>query len=282
MSAADDDLARLQGLGNMAVPAPQPLPPELLPVLPFPVAALPDAFSDWVRDVSERMNCPPDFVAVPLLVAAASLVARQVGIRPERRTDWMERGNLWALIVGRPRNDGSHPPWRRPWHPSNAWKPARAEDFNAQASLHQAQAMAAKLRSEANVKAARKALSTDDKADVLALLSAEDESAAPTRRRYVVNDLTYEKAGEVLEAKPLWCACWCGMNCAGCCCTWPKKKRPTARGFYLQGWSGGRYTFDRIGARHFDGGGCAAVDHRRHSARPAFRDRLSGATWRSR
>ena len=102
MNAAVQDLARIRAAGAALIEAPQPLPPELLPVEPFPLAALPDAFSPWVRDVSERMHCPPDFVAVPLLVDAASLVARNVGIRPQQRTDWIERGNLWALIVGRP------------------------------------------------------------------------------------------------------------------------------------------------------------------------------------
>ena len=102
MSAVMQDLARLREAGEASIEAPQPLPPELLPVAPFPMAALPEAFAPWVCDVAERMQCPPDFVAVPMLVAAASLVARHVGIRPQQRTDWLERGNLWALIVGRP------------------------------------------------------------------------------------------------------------------------------------------------------------------------------------
>ena len=87
MSAALEDLALMRAAGAALSEVPQALPPELLPVEPFPMAALPDAFAPWVRDVAERMHCPPDFVAVPLLVAAASLVARHVGIRPQRRTD---------------------------------------------------------------------------------------------------------------------------------------------------------------------------------------------------
>ena len=68
-----DDFGRLAAAGTAPdALSPQPLPPELLPVEPFPMAALPDAFGPWVRDVAERMHCPPDFVAVPLLVAGAS------------------------------------------------------------------------------------------------------------------------------------------------------------------------------------------------------------------
>ena len=76
MSAAVQDLVRMRAAGAVEIEAPRPLPPELLPVEPFPMAALPEAFAPWVRDAAERMHCPPDFVAVPLLVAAASLVAR--------------------------------------------------------------------------------------------------------------------------------------------------------------------------------------------------------------
>jgi putative DNA primase/helicase len=84
------------------VAVPRPLPPELLPVEPFPIVALPEPFRPWVEDVCDRMQLPPDFVGVPLLVGAASLAARHVAIRPRQRDDWTETGNLWALIVGRP------------------------------------------------------------------------------------------------------------------------------------------------------------------------------------
>jgi len=245
MSAAVQDLVRLRAAGAPLIEAPRPLPPELLPVDPFPLAALPDAFGPWVRDVAERMHCPPDFVAVPMLVAAASLVARHVGIRPQQRTDWFERGNLWALIVGRPGWMKS-PAMSQALMPVERLEARAAEAFNAQAARHQAEMMAAKLRTEANVKAARKALTKDGGADVLALLAGDDEQAAPTRRRYVVNDLTYEKAGEVLEQNPEG-VLLVRDEMRGLLLHLAAEDAATARGFYLQAWSGGAYTFDRIG-----------------------------------
>jgi hypothetical protein len=245
MSAVVEDLARLRAAGAAPVEPPQALPPELLPVEPFPMAALPEAFAPWVRDVAERMHCPPDFVAVPLLVAAASLVARRVRIAPQRRTDWFESGNLWALIVGRPGWMKS-PAMSQALAPMDRLEARAAEAFNAQAAQHQAEAMAAKLRTEANVKAARAALKKDGGADVSALLAADDEGEAPTRRRYVVNDLTYEKLGEILAANPD------GVlsvrdEMRGLLLSLAREECAPARAFYLQAWSGGRYTFDRIG-----------------------------------
>ena len=51
--------------------APQPLPAELLPVESFPLAALPDTLRPWVSDVSERMQCPPDYACADLSGAPA-------------------------------------------------------------------------------------------------------------------------------------------------------------------------------------------------------------------
>ncbi|MDP3614962.1 MAG: DUF3987 domain-containing protein, partial [Rubrivivax sp.] len=113
-------------------------------------------------------------MAVPLLVAGASLVARHVGIRPQRRTDWIERGNLWALIVGRPGIMKS-PAMSQALAPMDRLEARAAEAFNAQAAQHQAEAMAAKLRTEANVKAARAKLKKDGGADVAAMLAADEE-----------------------------------------------------------------------------------------------------------
>ena len=239
------DLERAALVAAAPVAMPKPLPPELQPVEAFPLKALPDAFAPWVKDVSSRMHCPPDFVAVPLLVAGASLVARHVGIRPQRRTDWLERGNLWALIVGRPGYMKS-PAMSEALAPVNRLEAQAAEVFNAQATQHQTQALASKLRAEAGLKEARAKLKKDGGADVRALLSGEDEDEAPTRRRYVVNDLTYEKLGEILAQNPD------GVlsvrdEMRGLFMSLAREESAPARAFYLQAWSGGSYTFDRIG-----------------------------------
>lgn len=245
MSAVMSDLEPPCSAGGAQIEAPQPLPPELLPVEPFPMAALPEAFAPWVRDAAERMHCPPDFVAVPLLVAAASLVARHLRIAPQRRTDWIECGNLWALIVGRPGLMKS-PAMSEALAPMDRLEARATQAFNAQAAQHEAEVMAAKLRTEAKRNAARAALKRNGGADVAALLAADDEGEAPTRRRYVVNDSTYEKLGEILATNPD------GVlsvrdEMRGLFLSLAREESAPARAFYLQAWSGGRYTFDRIG-----------------------------------
>lgn len=248
MSAADLDRLRALG-GDLAAATAEPwrpLPEELPPVLPFPIEALPQAFRPWVADVAERMHCPPDFVAVPMLVAAASLVSRRVGIRPQGRTDWHVRGNLWAAIVGRPGYMKS-PAMAQALAPLERLEARAADAFNEATAAHQAQALAAKLKAEAAQNAARALLKKDGGADVAALLTLDNKpDTGPQRLRYVVNDLTYEKAGEVLAQNPDG-VLLVRDELRGLLLHLAAEDAATARGFYLQAWSGGRYTFDRIG-----------------------------------
>src|SRR6266849_5697849 len=65
-------------------PALQPIPSGLPPVPAFDGRLLPRALAPWVADIAERAQCPPDFVAVGALVAAAAVIGRQVAIRPKR------------------------------------------------------------------------------------------------------------------------------------------------------------------------------------------------------
>jgi hypothetical protein len=71
-------------------------------VPPFPVGLLPPPFDAFVDDVAERMQVPADFVAIPLLVSAASALGREVLLAPKRYDDWVERACLWGAVIGTP------------------------------------------------------------------------------------------------------------------------------------------------------------------------------------
>jgi putative DNA primase/helicase len=247
MSALPDlERVRLATAKLMELPrVPRPLPDELSPVEPFPLAALPDALRPWVTDVSERMNCPPDFVAVPMIVAASSLVARQVGIRPQARTDWTERGNLWALIVGRPGLMKS-PAMAQALAPLERLEARAAELYHQALQDHLQCATLRKLRGEAALKEARATLKKNAGADVSHLLGLDAEGDEPVRKRYLVADATYEKLGEIFVTNPG------GVlsvrdEMRGLFLHLAREESATARAFYLQAWSGGSYAFDRIG-----------------------------------
>lgn len=223
---------------------PIPLPADLMPVEPLPMKALPDALHPWIADVSERMQCPPDFVAVPMLIGAASLVARRIAIRPQGRTEWTEKANLWALVVGRPGMMKS-PAMSAALAPLERLEAKAAEEFFGAVEAHTADLRIHKMRTEATEKLARQKIAKDPTADLSGAFDGLDELPAPVRQRLIVNDLTYEAMGDILASNPD------GIlsvrdEMRGLLLSLAREENANARAFYLQAWSGGRYTFDRI------------------------------------
>jgi hypothetical protein len=183
---------------NSNWPVPKPLPTGLLPVEPFDFALLPTSIAPWVADIAERMQCSPDFVGVPAVVALGSVIGRRVGIRPQRRTDWLEVPNLWGCIVGRPGAMKS-PAMAEALKPLYRLE-AQARKSNDEARKAYAVSLEAhKLKQEAARTRAKNAIKQG--ADALGALSLE-EPEAPKDRRYVANDCTYEALGEILADNP--------------------------------------------------------------------------------
>ena len=239
-----DDLARARAAGAELPDAPRPLPDELAPVEPLPIKALPDAFRPWVADVADRMRCPPEFIGVPMLVGASMLVARHVAVRPQARTDWAERANLWAMLVAPPGWMKS-PAIKAGLQPIERMEARAAEQHKAAMEAFKVELLAHKLVMEAGEKKAKAELAKDRSADVRAHLTGE-EPKAPTWPRYIVSDLSYEKLHALLEENPG------GLlsvrdELRGLLLHLAKEENAEARAFYLQAWSGGSATIDRIG-----------------------------------
>jgi len=79
-----------------------PLPSGLAPVLDYSSDLLPEVLRVFVNDIADRMQCPPDFPAVSVIISLATLVGKRCGIYPKREDDWLVVPNLWGAIVGRP------------------------------------------------------------------------------------------------------------------------------------------------------------------------------------
>jgi putative DNA primase/helicase len=225
---------------------PRPLPPELEPVPAFPLAALPASIGAWVHDVSDRMACPPDFVAVPMLVGLSSLAGRRLSIRPQQQTDWEERANLWGLIVGRPGLMKS-PAQSAALLPLRAMEVMAGEVYRDALKDFEHALKVAKIRQRA--RDAKAAMELKKNPEAAFTLEAGEELESPKHERFVVNNLTYESAGEILAANPG------GVllerdEIASLLRNLAQEEQAEARGFYLQAWSGGSYRFDRIGRGH--------------------------------
>lgn len=246
---------------NAAWPEPKPLPVGLPPVEPFDYDLLPPVLRARVEDVSERMQCPPDFPAVALMVSLSSLVGRRCGIAPKRADDWTVVPNLWGMIIGRPGVMKS-PPLTEIMRPLQVLQAHAVELFERQQADFQAGAMVAAEAERVAKDAIRKLLKAGKTGDAhdRAHDAVARDSAEPVCRRYVVNDSTVEKLGEILNENP------CGVllhrdELAGFFRTLERQGHEADRAFYLECWNGdGSFTYDRIGRGTFHiAGACLSI-----------------------
>lgn len=243
---------KLEKLEPEAVwPDPIPLASTLLPVAPFDPEMLPLPFRGWAQDISDRMNVPLDFVAVPAMVAASTLIGRKVAIRPEVHSNWIEAANVWGATVG---------------PPGTLKSPAVREAFSALHALEKEAAAAHELAlerlrpeqllfeiEEAQAKQTAKSLikkGGDDpfaRHEALQALGQVTEPVLPMPRRYVTNDATPEKLGELCRGNPD------GLlihrdELLTMFTELDQEEKAAGRGFIMSGWTGlDGYTVDRIG-----------------------------------
>jgi hypothetical protein len=237
-------LARLAAADCVDIwPEPKPLPSGLPAVQPFDLAMLPSPFASWVGDIAERMQAPAEFVAVPAIVAAGSVIGRKVGIRPQENTDWYEVPNLWGCIVGRPGVMKSAAV-QQALKPLNSLQAEARRMFEvAKASFDDGE-LEREMRSDARKQAMKKRLKESIHADLADL--AEGEEDAPLLRRYLANDTSYQVLGELLIENPN------GLlvhrdELLSLLRSLDREENVEARGFYLSAWNGtDDYVFDRI------------------------------------
>ena len=168
------------------------MPDGLLSVTPFDMAFLPRAIGPWVADIADRMQCPPDYVGIPAIVAMGSLIGRKVGVRPQARTDWIEVPNLWAASLADPACS-SRPAMLEALKPLSRLE-AKARESNEGAQKdYLARLELYKIQKDEAQKTARKNRTADHAGLML------NEPEAPPARRYLVNDATYEALGRSAE-----------------------------------------------------------------------------------
>jgi putative DNA primase/helicase len=226
-------------------PDPTPLPDALPPVQAFDAELLPEALRGWVADIAHRMQCPVDFPAVGAVVAISSLIGARVVVAPKAKDDWRVVPNLWGVIVGRPGVMKS-PALGEVLKPLNRLESAERELWQAEHGSWTLDCKVADLAADANEKKA-KGLASKDPSAARALLQPVESPDEPKARRYVVNDATVEKLGELLTDNP-WGTLSYRDELHGLLTSMDRQGQEGARAFYLQAYDGNQgYTVDRIG-----------------------------------
>jgi putative DNA primase/helicase len=243
-----EDVSVSAGLGGTAEewPEPAPLPPSLPAVEAFEPTLLPEALRPWVEDISERMQCPPDYPAVGGMEGVATTVGRRVGIRPKRLDDWQVVANLWGGVVGPP-GVLKTPALQEALRPLSRLEFDAGRSYDAALEEWRAAELIAKEQEKVTSGKIRDALKKGQDAQGLAEQLLASAGTQPVRHRYIVNDSTVEKLGELLNQNPNGLLLF-RDELSGFLRNLDREGREADRAFYLEAWNGtGRFVYDRIG-----------------------------------
>jgi len=226
---------------------PLPLPSALPPVPILDPALLPTEVRPWIEDVSERAQFPIDYPAAGIMVALGAVVGRQIGIWPKRRDNWLAVPNLWGAIIGRPGVLKS-PALEEALRPLRRLEAQAREEFDRAMQDYKADTLVAEAAAKEGKKKIEAAIRRGDMTAAREhAMAAACEREAPIRRRYLTQDPTVEKLGELLSDTPR------GLMVSrdeliGWLRGLDREGQQSARAFYLEAWNGtGGFIFDRIG-----------------------------------
>jgi hypothetical protein len=233
---------------------PKDLPAGLRRVDAFEPDFLPQSLAPWVADISERLQCPPDYVAVTAIVALGSVIGRRIGIRPQHKTDWTEFPNLWGGFIGRPGMLKS-PAMMAALKPLHRLEAEAAKSNEMAREAYAAALDQHKLRKQVATALVKESMRAKmkmeaEKQEEQVDFGVGEEPQEPLPIRFRTNDTSYEKLGELLIANPT------GIlierdELISLLKHLDREEQCVARGFFLSGWSGNQpYTFDRIGRGH--------------------------------
>jgi putative DNA primase/helicase len=213
-------------------PEPQKLPGVLRPVPPLNPDWLPEVLRAGCVDIAERLNCPLDYVAIPAIVGAGTVLGNTVGILPKEHDDsWVVHAGFWGGIVGSP-GSMKTPALISSLKPLHQLEETAAAQYK-QDCIQYLQDKAQFDKGMVNFKTG--------KSNIFPI-----EPSKPVKARLIVNDVTYQALGEILAQNPSGILALAD-ELSGLLQSLDTAGQEAARGFYLSGWGGqGSYTFDRI------------------------------------
>jgi putative DNA primase/helicase len=230
---------------------PLPIEATLAPVPKLDPVMIPEPFRVWLTDAADRPSLAVEYPMSAAIVSVGAVLGRRLVVKPKRFDNWYVVPNVWGGACGKPGVMKTHAaeeglkPLHRLAH--EAW-----ERHEAAVKAHagtllvldaQVDAKKAELKKLAKMGATQSELEA-----VAAEVATMAEAAEPPKaRRYIVNDATVEKLGELLAENPTGLTVF-RDELVGFLKAMDKQGHEGDRQFYLESWNGlGSYTYDRIG-----------------------------------
>ena len=172
---------------------------ELSPVQPFDEKLLPSSIKSYTKDTAERMKVPLEYIAMPSIVVASSLIGTSCQVQPKRQDNWKVTPNLWGGVIGYP-SDGKSPSLESVLNTSISPLEKEATEIHAKRLREfeiedMIQSETQKHEKDELKKAIKAGTDIEGcKGNLLGMQKTE----APEKRRYRTNNATVEKIVEIL------------------------------------------------------------------------------------
>uniref|UniRef100_UPI001ABA9996 YfjI family protein n=1 Tax=Bartonella taylorii TaxID=33046 RepID=UPI001ABA9996 len=204
---------------------------------------------NYIYDVSERQQAPMDFIAVSALCGLAAVIGNGVRIAPKQHDDWTIVPNLWGALIGQS-STMKTPAMKAALAPITCLQKEWYKEWLKQKERLEIEERLETLDKFEKQKQAHKAIQKGECETARALLYetlSKDNAHDNDVSRFIVNDVTVEKLGELLKENPR------GLlmvrdELSGFLANLERREYQTDRAFYLTAFNGDdQFTYDRIG-----------------------------------
>jgi putative DNA primase/helicase len=160
------------------------IPKELPPPPAFPVDAMPRRCRTLIRETSTAIGCPPEFVALPMLVLLGTAIGNSRVLK--LKAGWEEGSTIYAAVIAEP-GEKKTPATKVAIEPAIKTQAALREDHR---------------RATDEYKTEMRQWEVDKRENARNGLPAPPPPEEPRMERTVVEDITVEALAVVLEGTP--------------------------------------------------------------------------------
>ena len=220
---------------------------DTVPLLHFIPEMIPKPIRQWTVDNCMHTESSLNYGAVAAIISCSNLIGMRCQARPKRNGDWTATPNLWGMVIGEPSKRKS-PAVDQFLKPLKRLEAKSAETFNTKLQKYEEEKLEQSIAEKAKKKALEKAYETGDEKLIASAKSMYVPSAEePKLERFIMNDATTEKSGELMSSNPRTILQY-RDELAGFFASFTKAGREGDRAFYLEAFNGDSpYTSDRIG-----------------------------------
>ena len=216
------------------------------PLLHFTEEMIPEPIRRWTLDNCLQTEGSLNYGAVSAIIVCANVIGMRCQVKPKKHNDWKLTPNLWGMLIGEPSHRKS-PVADQFLKPLKKLEAEAVKVHKERMLQYETEDIERKIAEKTKKKALEEAYESGDESTIANAKSMYvPQLEEPKMERFIVNDATTEKTGELMSVNERTILQY-RDKLAGFFTSLNKKGRESDRAFYLEAFKGdSSYTYDRI------------------------------------